>query len=93
MGDFSTMHQKIKKINKHAAVNVHLYGDVLEVTDYKPRKQRIKPLSKDNYVDLATCEVKDYHRNSQRIQSTENLRKTFKNLRRLIIGNFQAGDI
>ena len=63
------------------------------MTDYKPRKQRIKPLSKDNYVDLATGEVKDYHRNSQRIQSTENLRKTFKNLRRLIIGNFQAGDI
>lgn len=87
------MHKKIEKINKHAAVNVHLYGNALEMTNFKPRKQRIKPLSKDHYVDLATGEIKNYQKNKQRIQSPENLRKTFKNLRRLIIGNFKAGDI
>lgn len=93
MGDFSTMHKKIKKIDKHVAVNVHYYGNVLEMTNYKPRNPRVKPLSKNHYVDLATGEIKDYHRNSQRIQSPENLRRTFKNLRRLIVGNFKAGDI
>lgn len=87
------MHKKVKKINKHAAVNVHCYGDILEMTNYKPRKPRIKPISKNHYVDLATGELKDYQKNKQRVQSPENLRKTFKNLRRLIIGNFKSGDI
>lgn len=84
------------KIEKYGTINAYHYGDVLEMTDTRPiSKQRgIKPISKDEYIDLATGVIKKFNRkNKQRIQSPENLRKTFRNLRRLIIANFKAGDI
>lgn len=66
------------------------------MTDTNPisKQSGIKPISKDEYVDLATgMTMKFKHQNQQRIQSPENLRKTFRNLRRLVIANFKAGDI
>lgn len=77
-------------------MNAYHYGNVLEMTDTKPisKQKGIKPISKDEYIDLATGVTMSFsHSNKQRIQSPENLRKTFRNLRRLIIANFKAGDI
>lgn len=84
------------KLEKNGTVNAYYYGHVLEMTDTNPisKQSGIKPISKDEYVDLATgMTMKFKHQNQQRIQSPENLRKTFRNLRRLVIANFKAGDI
>lgn len=91
------MHKRKKyQLKKNTTVNAYLYGNVLEMTDTKPisKQKGIKPISKDEYIDLATGVTMGFsHSNKQRIQSPENLRKTFRNLRRLIIANFKAGDI
>ena len=84
------------KLEKNGTVNAYYYGHILEMTDTNPisKQSGIKPISKDEYVDLATgMTMKFKHQNQQRIQSPENLRKTFRNLRRLVIANFKAGDI
>lgn len=84
------------KLEKNGTVNAYYYGHILEMTDINPisKQSGIKPISKDEYVDLATgMTMKFKHQNQQRIQSPENLRKTFRNLRRLVIANFKAGDI
>lgn len=91
------MHKSKKyQLEKNTTVNAYHYGNVLEMTDTKPisKQKGIKPISKDEYIDLATGVTMSFsHSNKQRIQSPENLRKTFRNLRRLIIANFKAGDI
>ncbi|MGN8721741.1 hypothetical protein [Lactobacillus amylovorus] len=91
------MHKDKKyQLEKNTTVNAYHYGNVLEMTDTKPisKQMGIKPISKDEYINLATgMTMKFKHQNKQRIQSPENLRKTFRNLRRLIIANFKAGDI
>lgn len=84
------------ELEKNITVNAYYYGNVLEMTDTNPisKQSGIRPISKDEYIDLATgMTMKFNHQNKQRIQSPENLRKTFRNLRRLIIANFNAGDI
>ena len=84
------------KLEKNGTVNAYYYGHILEMTDTNPisKQSGIKPISKEEYVDLATgMTMKFKHQNQQRIQSPENLRKTFRNLRRLVIANFKAGDI
>lgn len=90
------MTKKKYKLERNGTVNAYHYGNVLEMTDTKPiaKQKGIKPISKEQYIDLATGMVMNFkHKNKQRIQSPENLRKTFRNLRRLIIANFKAGDI
>lgn len=90
------MTKKKYNLEKNCTVNAYHYGNVLEMTDTRPisRQVGIKPISKDEYIDLVTgMTMKFKHRNKQRIQSPENLRKTFRNLRRLIIANFKAGDV
>ena len=90
------MEKKRYKLEKNGTVNAYYYGHVLEMTDTTPisKQSGIKPVSKDEYIDLATgMLMKFQHKNTQRIQSPDNLRKTFRKLRRLIIANFQAGDI
>jgi len=48
----------------------------------------IKKLSKDEYVDLSTGEIKEFKHTENRAQGYKSLRKTFKNLRYLINSNF-----
>ena len=93
MGDFSTVKMNNNKINKHQSINAYIYGNVLEITNTKTKVKSILPLPDKKYVDLKTGEIKQFKTNNQRIQSPENLRKTFRNLRRLIIANFGPGDL
>lgn len=84
------------ELEKNGTVNAYYYGHVLEMTDTAPISKQlgIKPISKDEYLDLATGMIMQFkHRNELRVQSPDNLRKTFRKLRRLIIANFKAGDI
>lgn len=84
------------KLEKNGTVNAYYYGHVLEMTDTAPisKQQGIKPISKDEYIDSATgLTMKFKHQNRQRVQLPENLRKTFRNLRRLVIANFKAEGI
>lgn len=90
------MKKKKYELEKNITVNAYYYGKVLEMTDTNPisKQSGIKPVSKDEYIDLATgMLMKFQHKNTQRIQSPDNLSKTFRKLRRLIIANFKAGDI
>lgn len=81
-------------INAHAKVNAYKYGDVLEMTNAGTMKQAtIKPLSKKEYIDLSSGEIKQFNRNKLRIQSPDNLKKTFRKLRRMIIANFGPNDL
>ena len=81
-------------INAHAKVNAYKYGDVLEMTNAGTmKKATIKPLSKKEYVDLSSGEIKQFNRNELRIQSPDNLKKTFRKLRRMIIANFGPDDL
>lgn len=54
----------------------------------KNKKNNIKKLSKDSYVDLGTGEIKDFKKTVNRSQGLNSLRQTFKKLRYLINNNF-----
>lgn len=50
----------------------------------------IKKISKDEYVDLSTGEIKEFNHIENRSQSYNSLRQTFKKLRYLINNNFSG---
>ena len=52
------------------------------------RAVSIKKLNKDEYIDLATGEIKEYKHIENRSQSYNSLRQTFKKIRYLINNNF-----
>lgn len=54
----------------------------------KNKTNNIKKLSKDEYVDLGTGEIKDFKKTVNRSQGINSLRQTFKKLRYLINNNF-----
>lgn len=86
--------QSDEQINPEDLVNVYHYGNVIEINNaVKSNKSIIMPLSKDEYVNLKTGEIKQFHRNKSRMQSINNLKKSFKKLRRLILANFGPGDL
>ncbi|EJP0467890.1 hypothetical protein [Nocardia sp. NPDC019309] len=52
------------------------------------RKNHIKKLDKDRFVDLSTGEIKEFEHSENRQQNYNSLRQTFKKLRYLINNNF-----
>lgn len=87
--------KKKERINKYSKVDFYKYGTVLEMTNTAAsHKATIKPISKKEYVDLSTGEIKKFNRrNELRVQSPINLKKTFRKLRRIILDNFGNGDL
>lgn len=93
IGD-ENMQEKNIKINNSTPVTAYRYGEVLEMSNaIHNQKPVIMPISKYEYVDTRTGEIMQFEKNNLRIQSPDNLRKTFRKLRRLIIANFSAGDL
>lgn len=84
-----------RKINQRTKVNAYYYGDVIEITNAgNNHEATIKPLSKIEFVQLSTGEIKKFQRRNEfRVQSPKNLKKTFRQLRRIIIDNFGANDL
>jgi len=52
------------------------------------RKNNIKKIDKEHYVDLSTGEIKEFQLSENRQQNYNSLRQTFKKLRYLINNNF-----
>ncbi|VFC58634.1 Uncharacterised protein [Clostridioides difficile] len=59
------------------------------------RKNNIKKLDKDRYVEISTGEIKEFQHSENRKQNYNSLRQTFKKLRYLINANFvgQANEL
>lgn len=73
-------------------VTVTKMGHITEI-QYMQKMNRsatIKKLSKDEYCDLATGEIKEFTHTQNRAQSYKSLRKSFKDLRYLISNNFSG---
>lgn len=73
-------------------VTVTKMNHILEVQHMEKMNHvaHIKKLSKDEYVDLNTGEIKEFKHSENRKESYNSLRQTFKKLRYLINNNFQG---
>lgn len=80
------------EISSSAYVTVTQAGSVVEVQYMEKMNHAatIKKISADEYVDLATGELKEFNHIENRSQSYKSLRATFKKLRYLINNNFSG---
>ena len=71
---------------QNAEVSLKLAGNTAQVTFTagNNRKCPIKNLSKDEFVDLSTCEVKKRRHTENRFQSPKSVRKSINSLMDLI---------
>lgn len=77
-------------IDDSLLVKVVEMGHLVEV-QYVHKRNSTMPitvLSKDNYIENSTGEIKEFIHSDNRAQQKESLRRTFKNLRYLINNNF-----
>lgn len=77
-------------IDDSLLVKVVEMGHLVEV-QYVHKRNSTMPitvLSKDNYIENSTGEIKEFVHSDNRSQQIESLRRTFKNLRYLINNNF-----
>lgn len=77
-------------ISPYDVVRVTEMNHIIEVQHMEKmnRKNNIKKLDKDRYVDISTGEIKEFEHSENRQQSYNSLRQTFKRLRYLINANF-----
>ena len=80
------------KINEKKLVKLTDMGNVKEIMYLQKKCNQpfgIKKISKDEYMVIATGEIKEYsNRSENRSEDKESLRKTFKHIRELINTNF-----
>ncbi|MFE2801676.1 hypothetical protein, partial [Streptomyces rubiginosohelvolus] len=71
-------------------VKVTTMNHVIEVQHMEKmnRKNNIKKLDKDRFVDLSTGEIREFEHSENRQENYNSLRQTFKKLRYLINNNF-----
>lgn len=79
-----------KKIAKNKMVKATIQGDnYMDVIDKdKPSGATIRKLSKKEYMVISTGEIRKYSEKNTTEKTTQNLKKTFNNLRQLIRANF-----
>lgn len=83
--------QPLKEIKGQKIVKLTDMGNIKEIMCFEKRFKnsiQIKKISKDEYVVLATGEVQQFKKTSDRSQGKESLRRTFKHIRELINTNF-----
>ena len=80
------------KINEKKLVKLTDMGNVKEIMYLQKKCNQpfgIKKISKDEYMVIATGEIKEYsNRSENRSEDKESLRKTFKHIRQIINTNF-----
>ena len=80
------------KINEKKLVKLTDMGNVKEIMYLQKKCNQpfgVKKISKDEYMVIATGEIKEYsNRSENRSEDKESLRKTFKHIRELINTNF-----
>lgn len=70
----------------------YLSGDVLELSNATGNIKVVKQIDKDHYLNLVTNEIKEINHNSNRESNIPSLKRTFRNIRRLVLNNFKSGD-
>ena len=81
-----------KDIKDTSMVTLTTMGHIFEIQymEKKNCKLHIKKISKDEYIELQTGEIKEFNKTDKRSESINSLRQTFKKLRYLINANFQG---
>ena len=67
-------------------------GDVLELSNAVGTIKITRQIDKDHYVNLVTGEIHKIHHNLNRASNIKSLKRTFRNIRRLVLSNFKGGD-
>lgn len=67
-------------------------GTVLELSTATGGVKVTEQLDKDHYINLATGEIKEINHSVDRSLNLNSLSRTFRNIRRLVLNNFKAGD-
>lgn len=77
-------------LSKNDIVKVTKMNHIVEVQymEKMNRKNNIKKIDRDRYVDIQTGEIKEFEHSETRKDNQNSLRQTFKKLRYLINGNF-----
>jgi hypothetical protein len=77
-------------LSKKDVVKVTVMNHIIEVQHMEKmnRKNHIKKLDKDRYVDISTGEIKEFEHSETRKDNSNSLKQTFKKLRYLINNNF-----
>lgn len=77
-------------LSKKDVVKVTVMNHIVEVQHMERmnRKNHIKKLDKDRYVDISTGEIKEFEHSETRKDNSNSLKQTFKKLRYLINNNF-----
>lgn len=81
------------KIDDDDVVTVTKMGHIVEIQYMQKcnRRQTVKKISKDEYVNLSTGEVCECKHGNSRKDDYKSLYKTFKNIRYLVNNNFTGG--
>lgn len=74
------------KVNENCMIKMTTCGNVIELmySEKKSNGNTIRKLDDYHYVDIATGEIKEYNKTTNRAQSPNELRKTFKKIRDII---------
>lgn len=67
-------------------------GNVLELSNAVGTIKITRQIDKDHYVNLVTGEIHKIHHNPNRASNIKSLKRTFRNIRRLVLSNFKGGD-
>ena len=86
------LNKEVASISLSDVVTVTKMGHITEIQYMQKMNHTatIKKLSKDEYCDLATGEIKEFKHMDVRTDSYNSLRQTFKKLRYLINNNFRG---
>ena len=81
------------KNNSKSVVTVKKTGDIIEIKHASSEaRQNIEKIDKDHYVIVSTGEVKEVNHSEKRIENTESIKQSMKNLRDLINCNCTEPD-
>ena len=83
--------QPLQEIKGQKIVKLTDMGNIKEIMCFEKcfkNPVQIKKISKDEYVILATGEIQQFKKTSNRSEGKESLRRTFKHIRELINTNF-----
>ena len=89
------MKKRKKTINEYDEVKAYFYGSTIELTTgIGPKEPKTKVIKGHRYVVLETGEIKDMNQRAEkRTDNLDSVRRTMKELRRLIGANFVSNDI
>lgn len=76
-------------LNKKTTIREYRAGNILEYValEFKNNRSYIKKIDADTYLDLTTGKIENFKKSLNKSESTDNVRESINNLRRLINAN------